>query len=157
MTAQMADRLTHEGRTLQLFTLPLEPYLAPGNRQKALADIHRHTACLRGYQASWAVRDGRLYLTRLDGYWDDARALNLQHLFPRAGEDVVAEWFCGSLRCPMGKRLRYAHTDFDSVYERDLLIDIEHGAVIGTSERINTVAPDAKNTPELPHFLREPG
>lgn len=154
MTAQIADQLTHQGRTLPLFTLALEPYLALANHAHALASVHRHTACFRGYRAAWALRDGRLFLTGLDGYWDDGRVLTLQHLFPDTVHAVAADWFSGTLRCPLGKRLRYAHLDFASVYERDLLIDIQHGVFVGESERCNTVAPVGENTQDLPPFLR---
>lgn len=168
MTAQINDWLTHKGETRRLFTLPLENYLATGNNKSVLAGIHRHTACLRGYSATWAIHDSMLYLTGISGYWDAAldtptqqhfvppgQELRLQHIFPNAKQPIVANWFSGQLRCPVGKLLRRVHLDFASLYECDLLIEIHNGQVISESERTNSVPlPIDEDEIDIPQFLR---
>lgn len=168
MTAQINDWLTHKGETRRLFTLPLETYLATGNNKSVLAGIHRHTACLRGYSATWAIHDSMLYLTGISGYWDavletptqqsfapPGQELRLQHIFPNAREPIVANWFSGQLRCPVGKLLRRVPLDFASLYECDLLIEVRNGQVISESERTNPVPlPIDEDEIDIPQFLR---
>ena len=172
MTAQVPDALTYNGQHYALFSLPLEPYLAVGDRRAALAGLHRNTACLRGYRAAWSVIDGGLYLTGLSGWWDApagtgageegaaepaARpALTLAQLFPGAGPRIAAEWFSGQLRCPLGQRLRRVHWDFESVYARDLLLEVHAGRLVRVSERTNPAPePRAEEALEIPAFLRK--
>lgn len=79
------------------------------------------TACWRGYIGSWEVRDGRLYLTRVQGCYEIL-----------GDEPVPADWFSGVLRVPRGEVLQYVHMGFESVYERDLYLKVEAGAVVET-------------------------
>lgn len=171
MTAQMAERLMYKDKNRALFTLPLEPYLELRNNRAILTDIHRHTACWRGYCADWTIRDDRLFLTGIAGYWDPeveetqaqrfpppGEELTLQHLFPNAGESIAADWFSGQLRCPMGPLLHRVHMGFASVYESDLLIEVQHGTVISESVRTNS-SPSSQDEEALhiPPFLRRIG
>jgi hypothetical protein len=168
MTAQIPDRLSHRGENRSLFMLPLESYLAIGNNRAILANIHRHTACFRGYSAAWSIREGKLYFVGISGYWNAnlemtpkkrflplGQELTLQHLFPNAEKSIFADWFSGQLRCPMGKMLRRVHMDFASLYERDLLIEIKNGNVISESEKNNLVSMVIdENEIDIPSFLR---
>jgi hypothetical protein len=52
------------------------------------------SACWRGYQGTWEIRENRFYLAGLSG------GLQL-----RPGEPIFADWFSGVLRVPKGKRL----------------------------------------------------
>lgn len=83
--------------------------------------IFGSTACWRGYQGAWEIRDGRFYLVNLRGRY------NLH-----AGEPILADWFSGVLRIPQGKRLQYVHMGFGSVYEQEVHIKIEKGIVTAT-------------------------
>jgi DNA-directed RNA polymerase specialized sigma subunit len=46
-------------------------------------------------------------------------------------EPLLADWFTGVLRVPRGEMLAYVHMDFESIYEQDLLINVERGRVTG--------------------------
>lgn len=79
------------------------------------------TACWRGYIGTWEIKDGKFYLRRLQGR------------YRLRGEDpLFADWFSGVLRIPRGERLLYVHMGFGSVYEEDVLVKIEKGAVVST-------------------------
>jgi hypothetical protein len=42
---------------------------------------------------------------------------------------VFAHWYCGTIRAPQGKLLKYEHGGYASEYERDLLIRVRKGIV----------------------------
>jgi hypothetical protein len=45
---------------------------------------------------------------------------------------VRASWFSGKLRIPQGKRTLYVHHEYDSRFEREMVITVEQGNVIKT-------------------------
>jgi hypothetical protein len=79
------------------------------------------TACWRGYQGTWEIKDGRFYLVGLRGRFQ-----------LRNGTPVLADWFSGVLRVPKGERLQYVHMGYGSVYEQELHIKIDNGVVVKT-------------------------
>lgn len=58
----------------------------------------------RGYQATWEIRDGRLYLIAIDGTLAGGRAGSLGDLFPEFRQRVFAHWFSGQLRAVSPRR-----------------------------------------------------
>lgn len=128
-TAQVPDRLTYKGKQHPLFSTPLEAYLR--QRGKRFKSDVGSTACWRGYVASWIVKKGRLYLQGVRQCHGDPPK-------PLATDEVLgkplplrASWFSGVLRVPLGKRLRYVHMGFHSVYERELLLWFRAGKLTG--------------------------
>lgn len=79
------------------------------------------TACWRGYQGTWEIRDGRFYLVALCGRY---------RLGP--GEPLLADWFSGVLRVPKGNLLEYVHMGFSSIYDQEAHISIDNGRVVKT-------------------------
>lgn len=156
MTAQMPDMIVIEGVDHALFSEPLEAYYQLERRPHF---IPLHTANWRGYVASWEVRDGRLYLTKIAAKvcevamaWncpqDQQRKVELVDLFPAsAAEPVFADWFSGTLRVPLGALLENRHMGYESVYEFDLMLSVEKGRVVSTSARDNrtTIGPATKS------------
>ena len=60
---------------------------------------------------------------------------------------MFAHWYCGTLRIPQGNRLRYVHGGYLSVYERDLMLEVEKGVIRRTWVRDNaTGTPDESAT-----------
>jgi hypothetical protein len=64
--------------------------------------------------------DGELYLVGLVGR---TRLLGCDPLH--------ASWYTGTLRVPRGEMLHYVHMGFGSVYEEEILIEVEKGCVVG--------------------------
>ena len=67
-----------------------------------------------------------------EAYIND-EAKDLQFLFPNQ-EKVFADWFTGQIRIPMGEMLQYIHQDYESIYEKDLLLNLKDGVLI--SEKV---------------------
>ena len=141
MTAQIPDMILIDGETHALFSEPLEAYFRDAPRP---AFIPRNTANWRGYVGAWEIRQGRLYLTdlvaevcrlpmRLDCPMEDRRKVGLGELFRQGQGAVLAEWFTGTLRVPIGGQLEYHHMGYASIYEFDLLLTIEKGIVRSTT------------------------
>ncbi len=82
------------------------------------ASITRSSACWRKYLGTWEVKDGRLYLVRIEGI-----------LKVKGSSPVFAQWFSGELRVPRGEIIQYAHMGYHSLHEEDMFILIEEGIV----------------------------
>lgn len=130
MTAQAHENLIYEGEETSMASCPPLPAGHPrvvalpqgeSRSREVLPPVIGSTACWRGYIGSWEVRDGRLYLTGVQGRYEVL-----------GDEPVPADWFSGVLRVPRGELLRYVHMGFESVYERDLYVKVEAGTVVET-------------------------
>ena len=149
MTAQYTERLLLRGEKLSLCTEPLAPYLESGANQITFdADT---SACWRGYQGTWAIESGRLYLVKLQGGsvtnegWVER---SLADLFPQYPDGVFAHWYTGELRCSKGQLLNYVHGFYASQYEQDLFIEVVRGVVVSERLVVNGVAePDLSGKP----------
>lgn len=155
-TAQIPDALLYEGEKVWLFSEPLESLWGPGNPRPRF--VPPHTANWRGYEAAWEIAEGRLYLTDFRGQvatpGGPLSQVTLTDLFPGSTGRVEAMWFTGTLRIPQGRQLQYIHMGYESLYERELLIRVERGKVVGTSVIDNTtrgggrVGPPKPETPQ---------
>lgn len=150
MTAQMGNRIYIYGTFQCLFSAPelglwnklgFQPPFVP-----------QSTANWSGYISHWAVREKRLYLTDITGLvcrrepdqgaekrpWCpvghfgecDRNAFRLCDILKVGPGGVPATWFSGELRIPQGEVVDYMHGDWESKYERDLILDVECGEVI---------------------------
>jgi hypothetical protein len=129
MTAQIHERLIFDGLETSMAFCPPLPVghprlieLEPGEaRHDASDSILFSTACWRGYQGTWEIKDGKFYLVGLRGR------------FRLQGEEpLLADWFSGVLRIPRGELLQYVHMGFGSVYEEEVHVKIERGQVIAS-------------------------
>lgn len=137
MAAQLPDRINIDGDELQLFTNPLEQYwIRHGKRRPYFCGT---PSCLRGYIASWEIRDKQVFLTGIDGtverrsilFGKDRIKYSIKLLFPHHPQrKVKATWFSGKLRIPMGPMTAYTHHDYDSRFEKETLVTVEKGEVI---------------------------
>src|SRR5262245_44052348 len=129
MTAQIHEILILDGEKTSMAFCPPNPSRHPRvyqpRPQETIRDegdsILRSSACWRGYQGTWEIKDVRFYLIGLRGQFQ-----------LRESGPVLAEWFSGMLRVPKGEMLEYVHAGFCSVYEQELHIKIEKGAVLTT-------------------------
>ena len=93
----------------------------------------------RGYIGTWEVKNGLLYLIGLEGTLHDGRRASLSTVFPRYPSRVLADWYSGTLRIPIGKELKYVHMGYSSVFERDLFLEVVKGVVVATRLQSNEV------------------
>lgn len=101
---------------------------------------------------------GRLYLKSFSARLADGRPATIDSLFANysrqyldsvkaddpsnAGPGRCAFWCTGTLHCPFGARLKYVHSGYGSTYERDLLLSVEDGFLVG--QRIVDNMPDPR-------------
>lgn len=140
MTAQIAERLVFEGRELALLANPLTDFFEQGGINPGFQSTS--TALWRGYVGTWEIVADRLYLVALKGVLESGEEANLESVFPGYPDRVFAHWFSGTLRIPQGKQLEYVHMGYGSKYERDLLLKLRNGVVVGQEVRINGQAAD---------------
>jgi hypothetical protein len=151
MTAQIHERLILDGEETSMACCPAlpegHPRIVEKDRRQGDDDpsdsMLGSTACWRGYQGTWQIKEGRFYLLGLQGRY---RLTGREPLF--------ADWFSGVLRIPQGELLHYVHMGFASVYESEEHIAIERGIVTDTREidnRRQSNNPDEVRNPwELP-------
>lgn len=124
MTGQIHEKLIIDGeKTSMAYCPPIpeeHPRIVPSYSDESILSS---TACWRGYQGAWEVRDGKFYLVGIEG------RIRLE-----GDEPLFADWFTGVLRVPRGEMLHYVHMGFGSVFEEEVHIKIERGLV--TKSRI---------------------
>jgi hypothetical protein len=139
MAAQLPDFIFIDGNKMNLFSNPLEQFWPIFKKKRPT--FRESLICKRGYIATWEIRGKDLVLTGLDGnveervmlFWKKVVRYTVQKLFPRAGErGVKATWFSGKIRIPQGKQILYVHRDYDSRFEKEMVISVERGAVTKT-------------------------
>jgi hypothetical protein len=140
MTAQIPERLVHDGSVHAMCAEPLGQFFALSGSQPSL--IGRSTALWRRYIGTWEIVDRRLYLTDLQGTLANGDPLGLKDLFPGFPERVFGHWFCGEVRLPQGKQLEYVHMGYGSRHERDWFLEFERGCLVGERTVVNSVAPE---------------
>ena len=140
MTAQAAEQLRYQGQDHAMCSQPLDDYFSAGGACPDFASSS--TALWRCYLGNWEIIDGRLYLIALRARLADGSAATLATVFPGYPDRVFAHWYCGSLRLPQGRLVKYVHSGFGSVHESDLFIAIDQGLVTGSHTRINGRAAD---------------
>lgn len=137
MAAQLPDAIALNSKWMDLFTNPLEAYWEKTGKQKP--EFNTLETCKRGYIASWSIRDNHLILTDIDGdYYASGFFFNkkltkitLNKIFPKAGKQgVMANWFSGKLRIPAGSMTQYEHRDYNSRFEKEIIITVEKGKVL---------------------------
>lgn len=144
MTAQIPDMIAIDGGSHPLFSEPLSAYCAA---HTCPAFIPANTGNWRGYQATWEIREGRLYITSLQGKacsWPplggpkswycgasehDSWEVTLGDIFRAQAGPVFAQWFSGSLKVPLGRMVSYVHMGYESKYEAYLLLQVDEGIV----------------------------
>lgn len=119
MSAQIHEYLRLDGKPCRIACELDLPDSAPGLVYlKGKNLVKPCSACWRGYVGYWEIKGDRLFLRKIIG--------NVRGRFQ---PPLFADWYSGTIRVPQGKMLRYSHNEFDSVYERDLFLDIENGIV----------------------------
>ncbi|MFK7970346.1 MAG: hypothetical protein AB8F95_08265, partial [Bacteroidia bacterium] len=163
-TAQVPDILIIDQDTHAIFSDPLETYL---NQQKNRITLNLNpitsTACWRGYQAVWRLRNDSLFLIRimpcLASKGDKSKDADLAQMF---GEDyrnsqVFAKWASLTLQLPEGELVEYIHLGYGSIYERDRKLLFKKGVLHGDTTYYNLpngFSPYRRNNELLTAFLQ---
>lgn len=144
-TGQAGDILIRNGDTLVLFSNPLETYPnIKSIRTKLFGEekLSWNTSCWRGYRAEWILEDDTLYLQKIYScdYPNDTVQSDLNELF---GKDcicgkVAATWVNQELYVQIGKCLLYVHSGYESIYEKEIGLDIKYGILINEKIYDNT-------------------
>lgn len=136
MTTQIMDYLRDGDQGLSLASDPLKSKFFIFDQPRFEVTSSNNW---RGYVASWEISDGKLWLTGITGtlvggeedVWGNENVWGT--LFPGQGDKIFADWYFGTLVCPIGRPLRRANgCGYD--YEQKILYDVENGYVIGKSE-----------------------
>jgi hypothetical protein len=136
MAAQLPDTIYLNSKWMDLFSNPLETYWEKTGKRKP--DFSTLETCKRGYIASWAIKDNKLLLTEVDGEYNTTTFLlgrklaktSVKKLFPKSKGNVFAIWFSGKLRIPAGSMTQYEHDNYNSRFEKEIIITIEKGKVL---------------------------
>ena len=132
-TGQIPDLLVVGGDTLALFCNPLEGYFDAAHPRPDDMYGLGSTACYRGYQATFELRQDSLFLTaiRIGERGDSTDFYPMERLFGyQTGTDgVFAYWVNDTLTCVDGECLYYIHMGYASIYEFDINYIVRHGLV----------------------------
>ena len=123
MPSQFSEVLHIGGYEMAMCCEPLGAYFELAENTPLLQG---RRGCMRGYQGTWEIQDGRLYLVELVGTLKDGTAATLATLFPDSPERVFADWYTGPLNEPDVNRTKYIPR-VDCIYDCDLFITIDKG------------------------------
>ena len=153
---QIPDYLIYNGKTVELFTNPLEQYL----ELKGLKEIDRgcnSSACWRGYTAIWELKKGKLYLVEIKPCGIIAVAGVFTGLECEENEssevlsylnsefktkNTFAGWYTGELLSPQGRLINYVHMGYESSYEKENRFGIKDGILLKMKTIENEVRPE---------------
>jgi hypothetical protein len=104
------------------------------------------SACYRGYCATWKIEDKNIYLLNIespnskkdetkDVVDEPISAMNM--LFPGQTE-VFGDWVNGKIKIQSGKVLQFVNKGYESIYEKDIFLKFENGALVDEKVVLNT-------------------
>jgi hypothetical protein len=150
-TPQDHEIIIYKGKKETLMSVPLESLVDKAESlginlpyfSKYFSDdssISMSTGNWRGYIATWEIDGETLYLVEISEPRGKKKA-DLSQIFGNycAGNKVKAFWYTGDLRIPKGDLVSYIHMGFMSVYEREIVIEVENGIVKEISEYKNKI------------------
>lgn len=130
-TAQYPDILIDGKDTVAIFSNPLEQYLEKKKDRILCGKILEwsSTACYRGYQATWIIKNDSLFLIEVRHGCGEkhSKRFNLKKEF--GTRKVFANWYTGNIYSPRGELLQYVHNGYASIYEKEKYISIHQGQV----------------------------
>ena len=137
MAAQLPDMIMLGPRKMDLYTNPLEAYWEKTGKKKP--DFKPAGNCLRGYIACWSIEGNRLLLIGIRGaqyantlfFGKKLVETNLKRVFPKSkANGVLANWFSGKLRVPAGQMTQYGNDQYNSRFEKEIIITVDKGVVM---------------------------
>lgn len=137
MAAQLPDIILIHDKPMDLYSNPLENYWKSSNKKRPA--FRTTESCKRGYIATWEVHNEQLFLTSMEGdveknslfFGRKFQKYTLKQLFSKSKmKPVKANWFSGKLRIPLGNMTLYEHSDYNSRFEKEIIITVSKGEVI---------------------------
>lgn len=155
MTAQTPESILLDGEEWLLLGTPLDPFLAANGLTNRF--VAPHTAQWRGYLGTWRVDpDGRLFLDAIAGtvraLGSGTQTVHGPAALRGAALPMAADFVTGRLRLARGAQVRHVHSDFDSVWEEEILLEVDKGRVLS---RQRLAEPSAMGSAG-PYRLHEP-
>lgn len=116
MTRQVPENIIYQGECLSLTSYPPLPrkderVVYVEDPKSDILDIFGTTMCWRRYVGTWEIREGKLYLSQLEGRYQ----LN-------SPKPIIADWFSGSLTISK---------DDKGKEDSNFIIEIENGLIVG--------------------------
>ncbi len=151
-TGLAADAIYINGEKWDLYAWPvnkmysgrLEKFL---NDRRGTAEINHTMANPSGYNCTWEIKDGKMYLKEVvvEMYDTVAReeftvvypADSLKGVFRESctRKGICADWVSGDLIAGKGKLVAYAHMGFNRTAEHQVHLKVEKGKVVESSLR----------------------
>ena len=137
MAAQLPDKIVIDGKEMDLYSNPLEEYWITKEKRRPM--FCTTMECRRGYIATWMLIDNQLYLKDVSGairrrnfiLGDKIVNCTLEKLFSKPGKlGVKADWFSGKLRIPDGSMTMFEDNEYDSRFEKEIILSIDHGNIV---------------------------
>lgn len=137
MAAQLPDIILLKNRKMELYTNPLEGHWLKMGKRKP--NFKTTETCNRGYIATWLIDNNDLLLKQIDGehysssffFGNKLIETTLKKIFPKSGgHGVLANWYSGKLRIPAGHMTLYEHSNYNSRFEKEIIITIDKGRVL---------------------------
>lgn len=151
-TGLAADAIYINGEKWDLYAWPINK-LYSGRLQDFLKErvgtavMEETTANPRGYNCTWEIRDGKMYLKEVvvEMYDTVARdeftvvypADSLKGVFRESctRKGICADWVSGDLIAGKGKLVAYAHMGFNRTAEHQVHLKVDKGKVVESSLR----------------------
>ncbi len=145
-SVQICELLIIENDTLDMHTAPLKLYLQKQNISigELFFDFYDNiattTACFRGYQGVWEIKEGKLNLIEIRNC-DRIKASDLGEAFGAGYIDrrVKAEWFTGTIIAIKDNFEYTPGKGYTYNIEKELIIDVYKGTVI----KLNKLKPES--------------
>lgn len=135
MTAQIHDTLIYNGEKHRISTEPLSSYL--DIKFDEYPFLSGSTNCWRGYVATWQIVNDVLSLIKLKAnaiVAGEAKEVGIEYLTKNSNEPLVADWFTGLIIAHKGGELVYIHAGYCTIFEKDIILEIEKGIFINSYE-----------------------
>lgn len=138
MTAQAREILIINGKEEAMASEPLKDYLI---QHKDIKFTWANTSCWRGYYGKWKLEEGKLFLIDLEANIpieeNESKPVDLNYLFPGKTK-VFASWYNGTIKIESGKLLKYVHSGYESIYQKELFLFFENGIKVKEYSRMNS-------------------
>lgn len=153
-TGQASELIIYNGDTLEMLSLPLDPYLGELDKRNEKYPFLKEmcsTGLWRGYQGLWKIDNNELFLIDVFQCADKEKSI-FRKLF-NTDFPIKANWYSGNLFIQHGEVIKYNHTGFSRFYEEETVLEIDKGNQTDQSHFINGYRPDDNNFSNHPDSI----